>query len=96
MGGELHEGVVAFRPLASGREAVVLGRVDVGEISPVQNPTSVFAMCFRIYLPDASSRAWEPARDIADARRQALARINDWLNAAGVTPIGVIASAMTN
>jgi hypothetical protein len=41
---------------------------------------------FKIDLPGLSSRAWQPARDTQDARRQALARINDWLNAAGVQP----------
>ena len=86
--GEAHEGVVAFRLEPSGRETVVLGRVDVGEISPVADPRSHFPMCFRLYLPGSSSRAWTPARDVADARRLALARINDWLNAADLRPNG--------
>lgn len=93
MTGELHDGVVAFRRLATGREAVMLGRVQVGEISPSMNPAGRFPVCFRIDLPCASSRPWIPARDIEDAQRQALEKINDWLNAAGVTPIGVIATA---
>jgi hypothetical protein len=29
-----------------------------------------------------------PARDIADAQRQALGKINDWLNAADLRPNG--------
>jgi len=86
MSGESHEGVVAFRPLPSGREAVTLGCVDVGEISPTQNPLGQFPMCFRVYLPGSSSQAWTPARDSADARRLVLLRINDWLNAAGLRP----------
>jgi hypothetical protein len=90
MGGELHEGVVAFRPLASGREAVVLGLVDVGEISPVQDPRSRFPICFKIELPGLSSRAWTPARDVVDARRQVLAKINEWLNATNLRPNGGI------
>lgn len=77
---------MAFRPLASGREAVVLGRVDVGEISPVHDPRSHFPICFRIYLPGSATQAWTPARDVGDARRLALERINDWLNAADLRP----------
>lgn len=86
MAGESHDGVVAFRPLSAGREAIVLGLVDVGEISPVMHPSRHCEMCFRLELPGLSSRAWQPARDAADARRQALARINDWLNAADLRP----------
>jgi hypothetical protein len=88
MSGESHEGVVAFRPLSSGREAIVLGLVDVGEIAPLQHARSGLRMCFKLDLPGSSSRAWQPARDVDDARRQALLRINDWLNAAGVRPNG--------
>jgi len=88
MAGDSHDGVVAFRPLSAGREAIVLGLVDVGEISPVADPRSRFDMCFRLELPGLSSRAWQPARDAADARRQALERINDWLNAADLRPNG--------
>ncbi len=86
MGGESHEGVVAFRPLTLGREAVMLGRVQVGEIMPTASGRH--QVCFRLLLPDASATSWRPARDLADARRLALVKINDWLNAAGVTPIG--------
>ncbi len=93
MSAESHEGVVAFRLLASGRQRILLGTVSVGEISPSMNPRSQFPVCFKIELPDASSRAWQPARDITDARRQALETINDWMIAAGVTPTGVIANA---
>jgi hypothetical protein len=71
----------------------MLGRVQVGEISPVHDPRSRFPMCFRLDLPGASSRAWMPAYDIEDARRLALVKINDWLNAAGVVPQGKITSA---
>lgn len=88
MGGELHDGVVAFGTLSPGRESIMLGRVQVGEISPTSDPRSRFPMCFRLDLPDASSRAWQPARDIDDAKRQALAKINDWLNAADLRPNG--------
>jgi hypothetical protein len=85
---ELHDGVVAFRPLSSTREEIVLGRVAVGEIGPTHDPRARFPVCFRLDLPDNSSRAWRPARDMGDARRQALQRINDWMEAAGVRPIG--------
>ncbi len=88
MSGELHDGVVAFRPLTPGREQIVLGRVPVGEISPVHDPRSLYRVCFRLDLPLASSTAWMPARDVDDAQRQALDKINDWLNAAGLRPNG--------
>ncbi len=85
---ETHEGVVAFRPLTPGREQIVLGRVQVGEISPTMDPRSRHPVCFRLELPDASSRAWQPARDLSDARRQAVEKINDWMIAAGLRPTG--------
>lgn len=87
---EAHDGIVAFRPAqtVSGRETIMLGRVQVGEISPSVDPRSRFPFCFRLELPDASSRAWQPARDVADARRQVVGKINDWLNAAGLVPAG--------
>jgi hypothetical protein len=89
---ETHEGVVAFEPMIMGRQGIMLGRVRVGEIAPseIRDPNSRCAFCFRLDLPDMSSRAWQPARDVADAQRQALVKINDWLNAAGVTPIGAL------
>ena len=86
MGGESHDGVVAFRPLTLGREAVMLGLVQVGEIMPTDGGRH--QACFRLLLPDASATTWRPARDLADARRLALVKVNDWLNAAGVTPAG--------
>jgi hypothetical protein len=85
---ETHEGVVAFKLLSSGRQQILLGAVSVGEISPSMNPRSQFPVCFRIELPDSSSRAWQPARDVTDARRQALEKINDWMIAAGLRPTG--------
>lgn len=87
---EAHDGVVEFRPAQTtiGRETIMLGRVQVGEISPSVDPRSRFPVCFRLELPDASSRAWQPARDVADARRQVVGKINDWLNAAGLVPAG--------
>lgn len=88
MGGELHDGVVAFRPLTPGREQIVLGKIPVGEIGPVHDPRSLYSTCFRIDLPFLSSRAWQPARDVDDARRQVLDKINHWLLAAGLTPAG--------
>jgi hypothetical protein len=80
--------MVAFLPLALGREQIMLGRVPVGEIGPAHGPRARFPICFRLDLPGASSRAWQPARDAADARRQALGKINDWLNAAALRPDG--------
>jgi hypothetical protein len=86
MAGESHEGVVAFKPLALGREAVMLGRVTVGEIMPSDGGRH--QACFRLLLPEISASAWRPARDIEDARRLALVKINDWLNAADLRPNG--------
>jgi hypothetical protein len=85
---ESHDGVVAFTPLPAGREAIMLGRVQVGEISPVHDPRSIYPVCFRIDLPWAATRAWQPANDLAGAKRQALKKINDWLNAADLRPNG--------
>lgn len=86
MAGELHDGVVAFRPLTLGREAVMLGRVQVGEIMPTERGR--YQACFKLSLPDASATSWRPAADVADARRLALVKINDWLNAADLRPNG--------
>lgn len=66
----------------------MLGRVQVGEIGPVQNPLSRFPICWKIDLPLATSRAWQPAIDVDDARRRILTKINDWLNAADLRPNG--------
>ncbi|MCK1568961.1 hypothetical protein IVB08_34450 [Bradyrhizobium sp. 173] len=86
MVGEAHEGIVSFEPLTLGREAVMLGKVRVGEISPLDG--SRYRACFRLSLPEASATSWRPASDLEDAKRLALIKINDWLNAAGVVPIG--------
>ncbi|WP_240538158.1 cupredoxin domain-containing protein [Bradyrhizobium yuanmingense] len=84
---EAHHGVVTFEALALGREAVLLGKVRVGEIIPLD--AGRYQACFRLTLPDASaSIAWWPVADIADARRLAAIKISDWLNAAGLVPTG--------
>ena len=54
MGGELHEGVAAFQPLSPGREAVMLGRVQVGEISPTVNPAGRFPGASGTFRPTRS------------------------------------------
>jgi hypothetical protein len=64
----------------------MLGRVQVGEIMPTDGGRH--QACFRLALPDASASSWRPAADIADARRLALVKINDWLNAADLRPNG--------
>jgi hypothetical protein len=89
MAGEAHEGVVEFRPETIGREVIMLGRVQVGEI--MRNDGARHQACFRLTLPEASATTWRPARDIVDARRLALVKINDWLNAAGLVPTGGVA-----
>lgn len=91
---DLHEGVVAFTSLSPGRERIMLGLMQVGEISPTMDPSSRLPICFRLDLPGVSSRAWHPSRTIEDARRQAAVKINDWLNAAGLTPQGVTTDAI--
>lgn len=83
---QVHEGVVAFQPAALGRETILLGRVQVGEIMPIER--GAFTASFRLLLPEASATSWRPARDVGEARRLALIKINDWLNAAGVAPLG--------
>jgi hypothetical protein len=85
MGGEAHDGVVAFRPIALGREAVMLGRVQVGEIMPTDGGRH--QACFRLTCPRPREQLAARA-DIADARRLALIKINDWLNAADLRPNG--------
>ncbi|MEY9466314.1 hypothetical protein ABH973_006727 [Bradyrhizobium ottawaense] len=90
MAGEAHEGVVEFRPETIGREVILLGRVQVGEI--MRNDGARHQACFRLTLPEASaSTTWRPARDVVEARRLALVKINDWLNAAGLVPAGAVA-----
>ena len=88
MDGDRYEGAVAFLPIALGREQIMLGRVPIGEIGPAHGPRPRFPICFWLDLPGASSRAWHPARNAADARRQALSKINDWLNAADLRSNG--------
>lgn len=93
MAGEALEGVVSFERLALGREAVMLGKVRVGEISPLESGR--YHACFRLLLPEASaSHAWQPARDVDDAKHLALVKINDWLNAAGMAPLGCSAGKL--
>jgi hypothetical protein len=88
MDGESHEGVVSFEPQPSGRETVMLGRVQVGEIAHAADPRGRFKMCFRLLLPDSAAAPWQPAADRDAARRGVLVHINDWLNAADVRPNG--------
>lgn len=77
---------VAFQRLGLGREAVVLGRVQVGEIMELDG--NKFGACFRLMLPEASATNWRPVRDRDEARRLSSIKVNDWLNAAGLRPIG--------
>ncbi|EJN11825.1 hypothetical protein PMI42_04839 [Bradyrhizobium sp. YR681] len=82
-----HEGVVTFEPLTLGREAVMLGKVRVGEIHAIEGDRH--QACFRLHLPEASaSTSFRPASDVDEAKRLTLVKINDWLNAAGLVPAG--------
>lgn len=85
---EQHEGVLAFRTDSPGRECILLGRIPVGEIGPVLDDRSPYNSWLRIDLPYVASRRHLPAHDIADARRQAIEKINDWMIAAGLRPVG--------
>lgn len=85
MAGDAHDGVVEFRPATISRELIMLGRVQVGEI--LRNDGGRHQACFRLTLPEASATSWRPASDVVDARRLALIKINDWLDAAGVAPL---------
>ncbi len=85
MSGEVHQGVVAFQPTTPGCEAVMLGRIEVGEIGPVRDPRSRFPFYFRIDLPHSRTNArLNPALSIEDAREQVLAKIGSWLILAGL------------
>jgi hypothetical protein len=88
MAGEAHEGVVVFQALSPGRASIKLGRIPVGEIGPVHDPRSLYPVCYRITLPFTTSAAWMPAHSMEDAERHVVAKINDWLNAAGLVPAG--------
>lgn len=85
MTGESHDGVVAFLPLTLGREAVMLGRVQVGEI--MRTDGGRHGACFRLALPEAAP-AWRPATDMEAARRGVIRKISDWLEAAELKPMG--------
>jgi len=86
MGDAAGDDGVVFQRLGLGREAVVLGRVQVGEIMEMDGDR--FGACFRLMLPEASATAWRPVRDRDEARRLTRIKVADWLNAAGLQPIG--------
>jgi hypothetical protein len=90
MDGEAHAGVVAFKPQQLGRELVMLGQVQVGEIVPIE--AGRYSASYCLHLPQCPTR-WRPAADAETARRLVLAHVNDWLNAAGLTPLGVMPTA---
>ena len=72
---------ITFAPIAMGRLAVMLGRVQVGEIMPIGGRHQA---CFKVALPEAASCAWRPARDLDEAKKLARCAIGDWLAAAGL------------
>ncbi|PPQ42144.1 hypothetical protein [Rhodopseudomonas palustris] len=76
---------VTFQRLGLGREAVVLGRVQVGEIMEIEGDRG--GACFRLNLPEASTTSWRPARDCDEARRLSRGQVSDWIEAAGLRPV---------
>jgi hypothetical protein len=60
MAGEAHEGVVTFEPLTLGREAVLLGKIRVGEVLRLDGGRH--QACFRLNLPEASATSWPRQR----------------------------------
>jgi hypothetical protein len=90
MDGEWHEDVVMFRPAAlPGHQAIVLGRVLVGEIGPVADPRSLYPAWYRIDLPHTGVIARvQPADSVDDAKRRAIETIGNWLKAADLRPNG--------
>ncbi|NEV79291.1 hypothetical protein DYI24_19865 [Rhodopseudomonas sp. BR0C11] len=79
---EQRRGPVTFKRLGLGREAVVLGRVQVGEIMEMEGDRG--GACFRLTLPEASTTSWRPARDRDEARRLSRGQVSDWIEAAGL------------
>lgn len=77
---------VTFQRLGLGREAVKLGRVQVGEI--MEQGDDRVGACFRLMLPEASATSWRPARDRDEARRLSTAKVRDWISAAGLRIAG--------
>lgn len=69
-----------------GREIVLLGAVQVGEIIAIERGR--FTAAYRLILPDSAVSTWRPASDSAAARRALLEHLDDWLNAAGVVSAG--------
>lgn len=78
-------GPLVFKALAAGREAVMLGAVQVGEIMPITEPIK-HSHCFRVTLPDSAATRWRPAGSLDAARRGIHRFIGDWLNAADLRP----------
>lgn len=76
-----------FKPQPSGREEVMLGNIIVAEIAPAAMPGR-HSHTFRIMLPEAGVTGFRPARDLGVARWQVHRLIGEWLNAAGLRPIG--------
>ncbi|AVT76615.1 hypothetical protein RPPS3_25520 [Rhodopseudomonas palustris] len=76
---------VTFQRLGLGREAVVLGRVQVGEIMEIEGDRG--GACFRLNLPEASTTSWRPVRDRDEARRLSRGQVSDWIEAAGLRPV---------
>ncbi|NPU69987.1 hypothetical protein HL667_33700 [Bradyrhizobium sp. 83012] len=87
MSQDLHDGIVLFAPLSPGCERILLGTIEIGEIRPTQHPSARLPICFKLDLPNVSSRPWHPAQSIEDARRLAAAKIGDWIDAAGLVPV---------
>lgn len=71
--------MVSFAPAADGRELVMLGLVQVGEISPWGGGLS----CWRLWLPSCGGQ-FGRAGTLKAAREHLISRIEQWVEAAGL------------
>lgn len=73
--------LIAFATRASGREDLLLGRQLVGYVRPHDGPRGARAL-WQIFLPRETSRSWQGAADVVQARRALLCAVAEWFEAA--------------
>lgn len=76
------EPMVTFAPAAEGRELVMLGVVQIGEISPWHGGVSIW----RLWLPSCGP-GFRRAPCLDAARDQITDRIEQWVEAAGLRSV---------